>query len=431
MTTTVRTAATDAPAAGARAVGRRTADPRRRRATAWVVIAVVLVAAGIAAAVLSSVGQWTKRDMLDPESAGPDGAQALAHILRDHGVQVQVARDRDALDQALSAAGRTESRAAVATLVLPDSPLLSDKTFQGLADAADDVVIAQPQSRSARLLFDSGASGYGADAPVAPGCALPAAQRAGAIVPGALYTLPQGRDVTACYRVGPDAALLQRTTAGTTATIVDGTALLTNAALAQHGNAALGITLMGVHPTLIWYIPSARDADAGAATPTLGQLTPPWVSPVIVLLLAAGVGAGIWRGRRFGPLVAESLPVTVRAAETTQGRARLYARSRDTAHVADRLRIGALTRLARLLGIGTTAAADETSDAVADLLRMPRARVRGILRDDPVGTDRELLALSDRLRELERAAHRALHPASDTTGTTEDQPPTDTGRTHP
>ncbi|UUT35708.1 DUF4350 domain-containing protein [Microbacterium elymi] len=169
MTTAVRTAATDAPAAVAPAVGRRTADPRRRRATAWVVIAVVLVAAGIAAAVLSSVGQWTKRDMLDPESAGPDGAQALAHILRGHGVQVQVARDRDALDRALSAAGRTESRAAVATLVLPDSPLLSDKTFQGLADAADDVVIVQPQSRSARLLFDSGASGYGADAPVAPG----------------------------------------------------------------------------------------------------------------------------------------------------------------------------------------------------------------------------------------------------------------------
>ena len=48
---------------------------------------------------------------------------------------------------------------------------------------------------------------------------------------------------------------------------------------------------------------------------------------VAVLLLA------LWRARRLGPVVTEPLPVVVRAAETVEGRARLYRRggARDTA----------------------------------------------------------------------------------------------------
>ena len=38
--------------------------------------------------------------------------------------------------------------------------------------------------------------------------------------------------------------------------------------------------------------------------------------------------APLWRGRRFGPLAVEPLPVVVRASEATRGRARLYRRAR-------------------------------------------------------------------------------------------------------
>ncbi|MRH28888.1 DUF4350 domain-containing protein [Microbacterium sp. SYP-A9085] len=392
---------------------------RRKRATAWVAITVVLVAAGIGGAVLSGLGQWTQRNLLDPQSAGPDGARALARILSDHGVDVRIARDRGAVRDQLRSVGGAAGIPAAATLVLPDSPLLSDPTFQRLADTAADVVVIQPQSRGVRVLFGADTAGYGADAPVPAACALAAAQRAGSILPGTLYTVPAGGTATGCYRVGHDVALLQRTSAGSTATAVDGTELFTNATLARGGNAALAVNLLGAHRTLVWYVPSASDADA--APLTLGQLTPSWASPVILLLLVAGVAAGVWRGRRFGPLVAENLPVTVRTAETTDGRARLYARSGDVVHVADRLRIGTLTRLARMLGLGAAADAGAVSDAVADLLGMPRAGVRGILIDTVPTTDRELLALSDRLRDLERAVHAALRPND----------PTDSGRNRP
>ena len=394
------------------------ATTRRRRVGGWVAIGAALVIVGIIATILAGLGQWTRRDLLDPESTGADGGQALARILAERGVDVRVVRDRHALDAALQSAGGTDRTPADATLVLPDSPLLSDETFQTMARSAADVVITQPQARSARVLFDAELSGYGTDGPVAPGCALPAAGRAGSILPGTLFAPPDGSDVTACYTVDKDAALLARTRAGSTVTLIDAAELFTNSTLTENGNAALGVNLLGGRSTLIWYMPSAADADAGEVPPSLGELTPDWVSPAIVLLLLAGVAAAVWKGRRFGPLVAENLPVTVRAAETTDGRARLYARSGDRLHAADRLRIGTIGRLAHLLGLGRTTAANEVSDAVADRLGMPRAEVRGILLDDRPTTDRDLLALSDRLRDIERRAHQAVRP----------EPPTDTGR---
>ena len=398
-----------------------TTTTRPRRVGGWVAIGAGVIVIGVIATILAGLGQWSRHDLLDPESTGADGAQAIAHILADRGVDVHVVRDRHALDAALQAAGRTDRAPARATLVLPDSPLLSDASFQDMADGAADVVIAQPQARAARVLFDAELSGYGTDRPLSPACELPAARRSGPILPGTLFAPPAGSDITACYTVDHDAALLQRTRGGRTVTLVDATELFTNATLAENGNAALAVNLLGSRDTLIWYMPSPADADAGEVQPTLGELTPPWVSPVIVLLLLTGVAAAVWRGRRFGPLVAENLPVTVRAAETTDGRARLYARSSDRAHVADRLRIGTLTRMAHVLGLGRTTPANEVSDAVADRLGMPRAAVRGILLDERPTSDRELLALSDRLRDLERRLHRAVRP--DVT------PPTDSGRT--
>ena len=166
---------------------------------------------------------------------------------------------------------------------------------------------------------------------------------------------------------------------------------------------------MGRHPLVVWYVPGPGDTDL-TGDPTLGELTPPWVSPVIVLLLVAGIVAGVWRGRRFGPLVPERLPVTVRASETTEGRARLYARSRDAVHALDQLRISALGRLSRLLGLGPAASAGEIADAAADRLGWDRRAVRGILIDELPANDADLVALRDRLRHLEEAVRQAVRP---------------------
>jgi hypothetical protein len=160
----------------------------------------------------------------------------------------------------------------------------------------------------------------------------------------------------------------------------------------------------------VWYQPGIGDTDLVDGDETLGELTPPWVSPVIVLLLIAGLVAGLWRGRRFGPLVAERLPVTVRASETTEGRARLYAQSRDTLHALDQLRIGALGRLGRTLGLGPSASAPEIADAAAARTGIDRGEARRILIDEIPANDSDLVNLRQRLRQLEDAVTTATRP---------------------
>ena len=150
--------------------------------------------------------------------------------------------------------------------------------------------------------------------------------------------------------------------------------------------------------------------------PDIAALTPGWVTPVMLLLLVVFVAAAVWRGRRFGPLVVENLPVVVRAGETREGRARLYQRSNARLRAADMLRIGAIGRLAQTAGLPSTASTQEVADAVAALTRRDRAAVHALLLDRIPRTDRDLIALSDDLAELEPAARAAVSPASGPTG---------------
>lgn len=389
------------PAAEAPAAADR--PPRRRRIGTWIAIAVVLVLVGGIGAVIAAGGQWSPRDALDPESSGPTGTRALAQILSQRGLEVRVVRSHR--DAAAALAGEE------ATLVLPDTPALSDQGWRDLTGAATDVVLIDPRSRTLDLVLPG--SDLAAPAPeglVEPGCDLPEAVRSGAIEPGATFD-PSGKSgTTLCYPVAEAAALVLAPDGERTTAVVDGTVLFTNERLAENGNAALAVNLMGKHPLVVWYQPGPGDTDLADGDETLGELTPPWVSPVIVLLLIAGLVAGLWRGRRFGPLVAERLPVTVRASETTEGRARLYAQSRDTLHALDQLRIGALGRLGRTLGLGPSASAPEIADAAAARTGIDRGEARRILIDEIPANDADLVNLRQRLRQLEDAVTTATRP---------------------
>jgi hypothetical protein len=385
------------------------APSRRRSVIGWIAIGVVLVVVGGIGAALSGLGQWQQRNALDPESAGPLGARAIVQILRGQGVQVVIARDRGAAAAALQ--GRQ------ATLVLPDAPALSNGAIRTLAVQASDVVLIEPRSRTLSLLIPgSTAKGFAPGEAVSqPGCDLPEAVRSGGVVVGSAFGPGRATDITTCYPAGSGYGLLIGPSVDTHATdgrvaAIDGRSLFVNESLAQNGNAALALNLMGRHPTVVWYVPGIGDTDLKNTDPTLGELTPPWVSPVIVLLLVAGLAAAVWRGRRFGPLVAERLPVSVRASETTEGRARLYARSHDALHAADQLRIPALARIGGSLALGSHASAAEIADAAAAVTGLDRASVRGTLIDDIPRGDADLVALDARLRHLEDAVRAVVRP---------------------
>src|SRR5205807_3917811 len=91
--------------------------------------------------------------------------------------------------------------------------------------------------------------------------------------------------------------------------------------------------------------------EADGEPPPIWLLLPPWAWAALGLLGLAAFGYALARARRLGPPVSEPLPVAVRAAETVEGRGRLYrqAKARDVA--LNTLRGSALTRLVAALGL--------------------------------------------------------------------------------
>jgi len=84
-------------------------------------------------------------------------------------------------------------------------------------------------------------------------------------------------------------------------------------------------------------------------------------------LVIAAILAALWRGRRLGPVVAERLPVVVRAAETVEGHGHLYwsRRSRDRAAAALTPRSGRSTGEIVALLAGPVPTDDATLVALA------------------------------------------------------------------
>jgi hypothetical protein len=380
--------------------------PRRRRIRAivgWLVVAALLVG-GAFVMLRVAVSQPAWRDALDPEGVGDTGAMALAEILRDQGVEVSVYRSR------------AEARAAVdddTTLVMANPVTLTDEGVQELIAPADRVVFLSSGTHLLNLLA-MGDNAPGSSEPVSAQCDAPEFAKVGTIRPDRLFAPADG--VEGCFGDDDASAVLISEDDGARRTVVEGARLFSNGYLAENGNAALGLALLGQTGKVAWYVPSFEDTDFEADAPeTLGSLTPDWLTPAILLLLLAGVAAALWRGRRFGPLVAETLPVTVRASETMHGRARLTAKAGDSAHAAEALRDGSRRRLAQRLGLAVTATPDEIADAAADRLRIPRGSLQNLLAGPLPADDRSLILYARQLAELETSvdASRTLpdtHP---------------------
>jgi hypothetical protein len=115
----------------------------------------------------------------------------------------------------------------------------------------------------------------------------------------------------------------------------------------------------------------------------------------------------LWKGRRIGPLVAEDLPVVVRASETVEGRGRLYRSRRARDRAAQALRTATLQRLLPRLGLGTDAQLPAVLQAIAARSRSDPEMLRHILFGPPPITDADLVQLTHALDDVER---QVTHP---------------------
>ena len=90
--------------------------------------------------------------------------------------------------------------------------------------------------------------------------------------------------------------------------------------------------------------PAGRRRRPRAGQQSFFSLVPWPVYLIAIQLCVAALLAAAWRARRLGPLVAERLPVAVRASETVEGHGRLYQARRARDRAAGELRAAASAR---------------------------------------------------------------------------------------
>lgn len=366
-----------------------------RAARGPVVVVLLVLLTGV---VLAAVGGGARSGLLDPRAVDPSGSRAVAEVLRAQGVTVDVATT--------AADVRRLAGPGVTVLVAYPDRLLRSQVSDLKETRADLVLVAPSRPED----FTSGVKGgrpdgYGTRSPA---CALAAAARAGsADAGGAAYDLvaDSSTQLDGCYASGGHPSLVQARAGGRAITVVGNPAPFTNRRFGELGNASLVLGLLGAHQRLVWYLPSLGDVPTGESK-SFYDLVPSGIWWGIAQLAVGVLLLALWRARRLGPVVAEPLPVVVRAAETVEGRSRLYRRAGARDRAAEALRSGVRARLAPLLGLPRRAASQTVVDAVAARTRRTPADVGALLYGAAPPDDAALVRLADQLDALEREVRR-------------------------
>ena len=391
--------------AGGRSPGPASAGPadnwRQWRAPLGIVLVILL--GGVLIALLQPA---STPGYLDPRSTGPSGARALADILAHRGEPVTWAGTVESAEAAARGSGGV-------TLVITSPGLLSARELGRLGAVRGNLMLVEPVSASlAALAPGTAVAGKAPLAAADPGCRLTAARLAGHADLGGVLLRSTARGAWQCYPVNGHPTLVRyttgyrttggRTTGGRTITLLGSGAPLTNQYLARHGNAALALDLLSGSARIVWLVPAP---PAGAPPPggpqSLFSLIP-WSAYLVTIQLAIAVAlAAVWRVRSLGPLVAEPLPVVVRASETVEGHGRLYQSRRSRDRAAAVLREAALNRITARLALPHGAGAGAICAAMAARTGRGAGEIRATLFGPVPRDDAALTALARDIDTLE------------------------------
>lgn len=382
----------------------------RVRENRGVILALLAIVGFTALTVLAASS--TRLGSLDPEATDPEGARALSRLVQDEGVTVH--KTTTVRDTLAVLNQNTDATLLVVSAGVQDDPDSQQRLAALLnpAPRAQTVLLAPSPDSLATLAPGVEISGFAPPEVLEPQCSGDLQNRAGnALMGGYRYNAGAAAGTAlACYLSDGGASLvtLDRTSARPAVTIFGSAAALTNAHLAENGNAALTMGALGTRPHLVWFLASRTDPDLLAtSTPTVTDLIPKWVGLALAQVVIVVLALAWWRGRSLGPVVTEPLPVVVRAAETTEGRARLYRKISARGHAAESLRGASLSRLRSDLHLPPTADLNAVAVAIDARGGRDSASVVRCFDPTPPTSDADLVRLADELDELEQEVRRS------------------------
>lgn len=346
------------------------------------------------AVLLGVFGRTEIRQPLDPHDASPAGARALNQLIHDRGVQVQ-----DVTTPAGVAFTSND------TVFVPDPSALGVGELSVLASSAATVVAVEPGDRELVALGVKAAPEGRVHDTVAANCSDLVATTAGTVrFDGTRYRVRAGHG---CYGpTGERGLVLSRRAAGSTF-VFGSPATFSNDRLADEGDAALALGLLTQRPHLYWVLPQpATHAPADQDDEGLLDLLPDRLLWAVLQLVVAVFVLALWRARRLGPVIAEPLPVIVRAVETVEGRARLLRAARARGTAARSLRDATAARLRDVLALGADAPRVAVVESVSRQTGRPAPEVDRLLYGAEPNDDRALLDLATALADLEAALRR-------------------------
>lgn len=382
------------------------AGPRLRRLLPWVVLA---LATAVLAALLSTPRTG---ELLEPTNPAENGGQALARVLQQQGVDVQVVHGSARLSEGDVRTGPGT------TVLLPHTSYLGPESGPALVAQLGDadrlvVLVPSPQQQPGQALALDLDVGAGASGAVVADCGSPLVRDGDRVTPADVLLSAGGdrrAEVEACFPPGPGhnaggaregTMLTYAATQDRPTTTVTGlTAAWTNARITEEANAALALRLLGGSERLVWVVPQPADARLDAAS-SLWEVLPRHLTAWVWLLGAAVLALAVWQGRRLGPVVTEPLPAVVQATETTRSRGRLYRQAKDRTHALRAAQAGSRRRLAPRLGLPRRADPEQLVAAVADATGRTAAEVGGLLQEGTPTDDTALVTAVRELRALE------------------------------
>ncbi|MGW6494196.1 DUF4350 domain-containing protein [Nonomuraea angiospora] len=332
---------------------------------------------------------------LDPDDTTLAGSKALAEVLRSRGVTV----DRVDSVEAAAAKATTGNR----LLLITDTLYFDEYDLTRIQ--GDRLIVGEVPGLDVLAPGVRSEPGAVRTRSREPECALPAARAAGsAYLGGTAFNGPSG--ATGCYPGGDGYTLVSFPQAGGVTTVVGDGGFMTNQRLAEDGNAALALNLIGTGRPVTWLVRPATPPPIaelpGERGKSMYDLMPESIRWTVYMSLIALVVTAFWRGRRLGPVVTEKLPVIVRAAETVEGRGRLYRARRARQRAAESLREGTIDRLTPRLGLGSGAGPNEVVAALAARTGQDAHQVGAALYGPPPADDAGLVGLAGYLDFIER-----------------------------